>query len=301
MALANTLVLPGVPTPAQAVRVFERSLIDSLGSTTGATSVGYYLRALKLAASTVRERLSQEHWRIITRAEEDLFNRFAAARQKGDFSTLQALQILKDTSDHMAAITGAQTDRMTRDDGWRLLSIGRHVERLGFLAGALSRALACGSLVTDSGFDAMVELFDSAITFHAQFQQSRDMAALVDLLVLDRDNPRSVAWVAHTLRGRLAKLAGSEPQELSALALKVPNPNIWGLAQLCDLQVDLASPDFDQTPDTRQAGDVAAVPRFELLKAVLQQCTQAAFDVSDEISATYFTHSGLANRSVGAT
>jgi uncharacterized alpha-E superfamily protein len=127
------------------------------------------------------------------------------------------------------------------------------------------------------------------------------MAALVDLLVLDRDNPRSVAWVAHTLRGRLAKLAGSEPQELSALALKVPNPNIWGLAQLCDLQVDLASPDFDQTPDTRQAGDVAAVPRFELLKAVLQQCTQAAFDVSDEISATYFTHSGLANRSVGAT
>ena len=96
---------------------------------------------------------------------------------------------------------------MTRDDGWRLLSIGRHIERLGFLSQALSRALNCGSLATDSGFDAMVELFDNAITFHAQFQQSRDMAALIDLLVLDRDNPRSVAWVAHTLRGRLAKLA----------------------------------------------------------------------------------------------
>ena len=301
MALANTLVLPGVPSPAQAVRVFERSLVDSLGSAAGATSVGYYLRALKLAASTVRERLSQEHWRIITRAEEDLFTRFALARQKGDFSTLQALQILKDTSDHMAAITGAQTDRMTRDDGWRLLSIGRHVERLGFLSGALSRALVCGSLDTESGFDAMVELFDSAITFHAQFQQSRDMAALIDLLVLDRDNPRSIAWVAHTLRGRLAKLAGSEPQELSALALKVPNPNIWGLAQLCDLQVDLASPAFDQALDARQAAGVAAPPRFELLKMVLQQCTQAAFDVSDEISTTYFTHSGLVNHSVGAT
>jgi uncharacterized alpha-E superfamily protein len=290
MALANTLVLPGVPAPAQATRVFERSLIDSLGTTTGATSVGYYLRALKMAASTVRERLSQEHWRIITRAEEDLFTRFATARQKSDFSTLQALQILKDTSDHMAAITGAQTDRMTRDDGWRLLSIGRHIERLGFLAGALSRALACGSLATDSGFDAMVELFDSSITFHAQFQQSRDMAALIDLLVLDRDNPRSIAWVAHTLRGRLAKLAGSEPHMLSELALKVPNPNVWGLAQLCDLHVDLATP----------APEVSSTARFELLEAVLRQCTQAAFDVSDDISSTYFTHSGLLNHSVGS-
>ena len=297
MALANTLVLPGVPTPAQATRVFERSLIDSLGSTSGATSVGYYLRALKLAASTVRERLSQEHWRIITRAEEDLFTRCTAARQKSDFSFQQALQILKDTSDHMAAITGAQTDRMTRDDGWRLLSIGRHIERLGFLSSALSRALACGSLNTDGGFDAMLELFDSAITFHAQFQQSHDMAALIDLLVLDRDNPRSVAWVAHTLRGRLAKLAGSEPHLMSELTLKVPNPNVWGLAQLCDLQTDLATPVAEpaDTPGT------SATEPYHLLSIVLQQCTQASFNVSDDISATYFTHSGLFNRSLGAT
>lgn len=294
MALANTLVLPGVPTPAQAARVFERSLIDSLGSSTGATSVGYYLRALKLAASTVRERLSPEHWRIITRAEEELFARCAAARQRADFSALQALQILKDTSDHMAAITGAQTDRMSRDDGWRLLSIGRHIERLGFLCGALNRALAGGSLDTDSGFDAMLELFDSAISFHAQFQQSHDMAALIDLLVLDRDNPRSVTWVAHTLRGRLAKLAGCEAHQLSELALKVPNPNAWGLAQLCDLQLDLATPAYPPA----QAQTAA---RYPLLHTVLTQCIEAAFVVSDDISTTYFTHSALANRSLGAT
>lgn len=297
MALANTLVLPGVPTPAQAPRVFERSLIDSLGSTSGATSVGYYLRALKMSASSIRERLSQEHWRIITRAEEDLFYRCATARRKADFSVQQALQILKDTSDHMAAITGAQTDRMTRDDGWRLLSIGRHIERLGFLSLALSRALNCGSLDTDSGFDAMVELFDNAITFHAQFQQSRDMAALIDLLVLDRDNPRSVAWVAHTLRGRLAKLAGSDPQSLSELALKVPDPNVWGLVQLCGLQVDLASPAIEST-----GADGSATPaNYDLLNSVMQRCAQAAFGVSDEVSSTYFTHSGLVNHSVGST
>jgi uncharacterized circularly permuted ATP-grasp superfamily protein/uncharacterized alpha-E superfamily protein len=297
MALANTLVLPGVPTPIQAARVFELSLIDSLGSTSGATSVGYYLRALKMTASSVRDRLSQEHWRIITRAEEDLFARFAEHRRRGDRATLQALHILKDTAEHMAAITGAQTDRMTRDDGWRLLSIGRHIERLAFLSSALSRALACGSLESEGGFDAMIELFDNAITFHAQFQQSRDMAALVDLLVIDRDNPRSLSWVAHTLRGRLAKLAGSEPNQLCSLSLKVPNPAAWGLAQLCEHAPDLITSD----PNNQQGPEDASARHYELLKQVLYQCTEAAYAVSEEISTTYFTHSGQANRSVGTS
>jgi uncharacterized circularly permuted ATP-grasp superfamily protein/uncharacterized alpha-E superfamily protein len=296
MAQINTLVLPGVPTPVQAARVFERSLIDSLGSTDGATSVGYYLRALKMAASTVRERLSQEHWRIITRAEEELFHRFADHRRRGDRSSLQARQILRDTGEHMAAITGSQTDRMTRDDGWRLLSIGRHIERLAFLSSSLSCALRCGSLESEGGFDAMIELFDNAITFHAQFQQSRDMAALIDLLVIDRDNPRSVSWVAHTLRGRLAKLAGSDPTELSALSLKVPNPNAWGLAQLCERMPDLATP----LQETLPGMTAATAPRYDLLRELLRQCNVAAFAVSEEISATYFTHSGQANRSLGA-
>jgi len=295
MALANTLVLPGVPTPAQAARVFERALIDSLGNSNGATSVGYYLRAIKMAASSVRERLSQEHWRIINRAEEELFSRFADHRRRTDRSALQALHILRDAAEHMAAITGAQTDRMTRDDGWRLLSIGRHVERLAFLSSSLSRALNCDSLASDGGFDAMIELFDNAITFHAQFQQSRDLAALVDLLVIDRDNPRSLSWVAHTLRGRLAKLAGCEPDQLSALSLKVPNPAAWGLTQLCERAPDLVSA-------AAPASDPGAAPgpRYALLRHVLYQCTEAAYQVSDEISTTYFTHSGPGNRSVGA-
>ena len=279
MALANTLVLPGVPSPEHARRVFERSLISSLGSTDEATSVGYYVRALKMAASSVRERLSQEHWRVIVRAEEELFARCAEHTRRGDYSSMAALQILKDTSDHMAAITGAQTDRMTRDDGWRLLSIGRHIERLSFLASALASGLETGSVHTDGGFEAMIELFDCTITFHAEFQQSHDLVALVDLLVLDRDNPRSLAWIAHTMRGRLAKLAGCGPDELCALALMVPDPSAWSLEQLCEAQ---PNPGY-----------------FFTLNDLLLQCVSAALKVSDKISATYFTHTRESKQSVG--
>lgn len=290
MAVANTLVLPGVPGAEQARRVFERSLISSLGSTDEATSVGYYVRALKMAGSSVRERLSQEHWRVIVRAEEELFARCAEHTRRGDYSSVAALQILKDTSDHMAAITGAQTDRMTRDDGWRLLSIGRLIERLNFLASALASGLATGSVHTDGGFEAMIELFDCTITFHAEFQQSHDLVALIDLLVLDRDNPRSLAWIAHTMRGRLAKLAGCGPDELCELSHLVPDPTAWSLEQLCETV----------PTGSAHAADAQSSPGyFFTLNDLLLQCVSAALKVSDKISATYFTHSRESKQSVG--
>ena len=287
MAVSNTLVLPDVPGAGLSRRVFERAVIAGLDSSTGATSVGYYLRALKQAGSSLRERLSQAHWRIVVRAEEQLFSRCAAPNMSAEFSHVAALQILRDSSDHMAAITGAQTDRMVRDDGWRLLSIGRHIERLSFLANALFCGFDTGSVESDSGFGAMLSLFDSAITFQAQFQRNRNLPALLGLLVLDRDNPRSLNWVAHTLRGRLAKLAGSEPDQLSALALRVPNPATHDLASLCQIQ-SIANDDAHPGVDGHN--------HYFALSVLLLQCSAAACSVSDTISTTYFTHSAEAQK-----
>ena len=279
MAVKNTLVLPGVPTAMQARRVFERSLIASLDSSDGATSVGYHLRALKLTASSVRERLSQEHWNVITRAEAEFSERCAAHAAQGEWSAVDALRVLESASGYMAAITGAQTDRMTRDDGWRLLSIGRLIERLCVLVPALELGFTTGAVDDSGGFEALVALFDSTITFHAQYQQSREVAALLDLLVLDRDNPRSLGWVAQTLRGRLAKLAGSAPEALDPLALKVPDPAQWDLVQLCS-----ADPKG----------------RYPALAALLTQCLDAAWQLSEDISLRYFTHTGETGQSLGA-
>ena len=295
LAVENTLVLPTVPSAQQARRVFERSLIASLASADGATSVGYNLRALKMTASNVRERFSQEHWRVILQAEDEFFSRCGEASIREDFSSLEALRVLKSASTHMAAITGAQTDRMTRDDGWRLLSIGRHIERLSFLAPSLMSGFKTGVVHTGGGFDAMLELFDSIITFHALYQQSRDLPALLDLLVLDRDNPRSLAWVAHTLRGRLAKLAGSEPGVLSALSYRVPDiTGTWSLAQLCETQA-VAAP-IGHVPGLQGAQGPGYY--FEL-NALLLQCVSSAHKISEEISATYFTHSQDTKQSLG--
>jgi uncharacterized alpha-E superfamily protein len=278
-AEANGLVLPAVPAPTQARRVFERSLIASLGDTEQGASVAFNLAALRQAAAAVRERLSLEQWNTIVQAEQDFQRGCAQCTGDGDFSSVEALRVLEALSVHTAAMTGSQTDRMTRDDGWRLLSTGRHLERLGFLAQALADAFHTGAVFDEGGYEAVVALFDSTITFHAQYQQRHDISALLDLLVIDRDNPRSLGWVAQTLRGRLGKLAGSAADEIPDYARDIPDPKSWRLDAMCQRDAD---------------------GRYGVLMALLTDCADAAYRLSDDLTSRYFAHSSDARYSVGA-
>jgi uncharacterized alpha-E superfamily protein len=160
---------------------------------------------------------------------------------------------------------------MTRDDGWQLLSIGRHIERLAFLTNSLDSAIVSGLLsnpnADSSGYTALLNLFDSTITFHAQHQQSREIAPLISLLVMDDENPRSLAWVSKALRARLSKLAGTErdnPDELTRSVINLLDYDLYSLS----------------TPD--------GFGNFSTLRNCLSNCSQSAWNVSDEISARYF-------------
>jgi uncharacterized circularly permuted ATP-grasp superfamily protein/uncharacterized alpha-E superfamily protein len=275
----NALVLADVPDAQQSPRVFARSLMANLAphqrdpAAASSFSAGFNLRAIASAAAQVRERLSREHWNLIERAQAGFANSAARLLRDGDFTTGEAQLLLQEASQQLAAITGSQTDRMVRDDGWRLLSIGRHIERLATLSRALALGLETGSLHEPGGFEAMVALFDSTITFHAQYQQRRDMVALIDLLVLDRDNPRSLAWVVQTLRARLARLGQSVAPQDAELARDLPDPATWQLAELSNWQ---------RGPDGRRV--------WSALARLLEDCETAAIDLSDEITRLHFSH-----------
>ena len=122
-------------------RHFERRLIACLEALSSVTSLGFNLRALQLAASAVRERLSLDHWLLIERTQQE-FSDSAKRWSESDYYPLtEVIRVLSNTHNQLAAITGAQTDRMVRDDGWRLLSVGRHVERLSYLSQVLDLSL----------------------------------------------------------------------------------------------------------------------------------------------------------------
>ncbi len=298
LAVQNSLTLSTAPSLVQSPRVFERTLISGLSQTEISSSVGYNLRALKNAAFCVRERLSQEQWNLIVQTEAQFFSTSQSLLEQGLFQAKDSLNLLASTNVTLAAITGAQTDRMARDDGWRLLSIGRLIERLVFLSSALLAGFTQGSLSfttkysgdigsddqedtesTQEGFDVMLALFDSTVTFRAQYQGRADLSALLESLVLDRDNPRSLAWVAQTLRGRLAKLAGDEPQDLCVLSTMIPSPKHWQLQNILTCN---------------------SLEQPEELIALLHQCVAGAHEVAKSIGKQYFTHTHILEQSLGA-
>ena len=275
----HSLVLGEVPASAspQAQRVFERSLVAALGDAAGAFSVGFNLRALRLASANVRERLSQEQRNLIERAEAEFLAQCTGLGVANESASQEALNALEAASESLAGITGAQTDRMVRDNGWRLLSLGLQIERLTTLSSAMRQAFDAASVHDAAGFEALLALFDSTITFHAQYQQRRDVVALLDLLLLNRDNPRSLAWVLDTLRSRLRKLEQGDPDFAATLFASLPDPSAWDL-------VSLSQPDADG--------------QYTPLLELLTLCESSAKALSDALSQRHFSHADRDNRSL---
>ncbi len=282
MALANSLVLHGMAPLPQGRSAFERSLISSLTGSQGATSVGYHLRAVRLAAAAVRERLSPQQWQMIVRSEEQLSAHDANHDPAHGQSAHQALQLLQQISDQLAAMTNAQTQRVGCDDGWRLLDAGRLLERQAFLANALLYGLQTGSLHYSDGLSAVLALVDKQPPMNAPDGQGPALAGVIKLLVLDRSNPRSLGCIADALRAQLTELAGSESSQLGALVSDLPDPTQWDFTRLCESR-----------PDGSAHGHYFA------LSELLLQCSDAAIQVSAQINARYFSATTQTQPSMG--
>jgi uncharacterized alpha-E superfamily protein len=107
---------------------------------------------------------------------------------------------------------------MTRDHGWRFLTVGRLVERLVGMSAQLGAFVDAEALNHAAGMEGVLELFDSAITFRARYQRHEDLLALADLLVLDDTNPRALAGVLRRMRTELGKLPGDAALRAALLA-----------------------------------------------------------------------------------
>ena len=214
----------GVPTLEQSPVRFERALLASLADADGAWSVAFNVRALERAAHALRERLSSEQWALLRAMREGFEGALAASVADAAVvpSPGAAAAALERLALELAALTGLQTDRMVRDIGWRLLTVGRLLERLVGMTAALEEFLLGGAASSEVGVDLLLEIFDSAIAFRARHQRHEDLLALLDVLLLDDTSPRSLAGVLRRLRTELRKLPGGE-QGTGSLLERLPS------------------------------------------------------------------------------
>ena len=225
------------------------------------------LKLLSHVAFNLRERLSQDNWRTINRLLQDpVFGREA--------SITETLNWLDRAITGLMTLSGFALDGMTRDTGWRFLSIGRRLERMTYTCLTMQVALTAGQT---SGLSWLLRLADSIITYRSRYMARPEWLPVLDLLVCDAANPRSVMFAAGGVQGYLHKLeAGFGPCGSDLLA-----PHLQALAQL--------------DPAT------GLKPENPHLLDVLNGLRSAGFDLGDLLATRFFNLADSSNRAMQAS
>jgi uncharacterized circularly permuted ATP-grasp superfamily protein/uncharacterized alpha-E superfamily protein len=153
---------------------------------------------LHRVAGQLHERFSSDNWRALSRMAQP-------AVHLGDRpSQSEVMTILDDAAAALMTLAGFALDGMTRDLGWRFMSIGRHLERLQFQSVVLQRALAMDG---NGNLDWLLELSDSTITYRVRYRAQPEWLPVLDLLLCDETNPRSILFQMNGILRNLNKIA----------------------------------------------------------------------------------------------
>lgn len=143
------------------------------------------MRSALRSAGQVRDRFSTDAWNALvdlTRTTE----MFAERVQAGDDASRAFSVLLR----KIAGFAGLVHENMYRFTGWRFLGIGRAVERAGLMMNFL-RVFTDGD-APDGALDLAIEVGDSVMTHRRRYAAGTSRDTVIDLLLLDDMNPRSV-------------------------------------------------------------------------------------------------------------
>jgi uncharacterized alpha-E superfamily protein len=159
------------------------------------------VRRLAWCASQVRTRLSASYWRAVNDMQRRLQDSISA--REDPRAALDQLLL------SLAALAGFAFDDMTQDEGWRLLRIGRRLERLQFAAGLLAEHLGSEWATRQSHVEWLLEAYDSTRIYRSRYVVAPRLGPMLDLLVRDPEHPRALAFQWRAIARDLEILASS--------------------------------------------------------------------------------------------
>jgi uncharacterized alpha-E superfamily protein len=219
--------------------VLEQTLLRVMFDPQWPDSVRTTLTTLHRVASRVRDRISLDSWSILNCLDQD----FTRPQSPGQVPLSEALELLNHTIVTLAAFSGLGMENMTRGPGWRFLDMGRRLERAIYTVGLLRGFLLEVREHEAAVLEMLLEIADSAMTYRSRYLTTLQCAPVLDLLLTDDTNPRSVAYqlvvldehVEHLPRDHVKPLLGPAPRLMLTLLTRLRLVEIEGL---CDIGSD---------------------------------------------------------------
>lgn len=256
---------------ARGIQAVEREIAVLLFDPECPTGLLNLIENLGRTASLVRERLSIDSWRILNGPYDLMHGHASVLRLDADV----AVDLLNKMLEELAAFSGMQMENMIRSQGWRLLDMGRRIERTVHMAKLLREIAVEGDPADEGGLDLLLELGDSSMTYRTRYLASVQTGAVVDLLLTDETNPRSVAFQVMTLADHITHLP-NDPE-----AARPSHEQFLVTTMMSDLRLA----DVQELCDGRdRKGNRSDLSRF-----LLRQESHAN-DLSQSLARKYFSH-----------
>lgn len=183
------------------------------------------LTEIRDLAVQLRDRISEDLWLAL--------NGFGVAEMPAGNGAAALLPYLKSVLSDSTAVAGLAADSMTRGHEWRFLEMGRQIESairtLQLIKSLLSRAPA-DEITNLRLLQAVLEIGDGLMTYHRRYGGRLQVTPVLDLLLSDESNPRSVAYQVARLREETEHLPGNNQGEAAFSPLDL---------ELMRLQADL--------------------------------------------------------------
>jgi len=204
-------------------------------------TLAYAVRHLLTAANAVRDQMSNDTWMVVGNLEREIagLRALSPGRQTVVTSSLGLI------TQSLLALSGLAAESLVRDPGWRFMDAGRRIERAIQLASLLQatvvveRGTATDSLVLESTLIAA----ESIVTYRRRYRSHAQIETILDLLVLDADNPRSLAYQVDRLADDVRRLPAPSPGPRLSQPERLVLETATAL-RLADTAV-LAAPDSD--------------------------------------------------------
>ena len=199
----TTEIPPGTLSGAAGAGRLERRLFELLIEPDNRT-LRATIECTYRAGSMARDRLSSDTWRVLTQLHDQVLE--FELRQRLELQ--DGLESLNRLVLGFSAFNGLVMENMTHGPGWRFADIGRRIER----AFHVTRLVRSTLVVADAPatFEGMLEVADSTITYRSRYRGLLAFEPVLDLVLTDETNPRSVAFQLAAIHEHLTHLPRTE-------------------------------------------------------------------------------------------
>jgi uncharacterized circularly permuted ATP-grasp superfamily protein/uncharacterized alpha-E superfamily protein len=248
----------------------QRTLTEMIYDSSQMSSLRWNLKEMRRTAWHLKERLSIDTWRVLQQLDAQ-FSRVPPSTV--DHRFLAGMDLLDNVVVTLSAFSGLLTENTTRGYGWRFMQIGRRVERALQASDLLSSGLASAPADLELHLQVLLQIADSSITYRTRYPTVVQVDSVLEVLLTDETNPRSVAFQLAALLHQIDRLQevghGNKDDErkLAVRALAaVRNASVVELAK-------------------RSVGG-----RFGALDNLLGELRWTLYEISDVLTANYLSH-----------